>query len=153
MKRFIALFLSLIFVLALAGCNNTKESETLTYSFRGEHEYFAVSNGSIILNDDEEAFNGGNLEITQSALFEDVKSFSTSFYTTINDERHIIMSNSVVDQTDGSVNVNGELGKIVGVDIISKEIESIDNLWFELRTTDVDGEENTYQIQLTLNKQ
>ena len=40
--------------------------------------------------------------------------------------------------------------------IISESVEKIDdieeNLWFELKTTDLNGEEEVYQIQLTLSE-
>ncbi len=149
MKKLIALVLMLICMLGLVGCSNHQE-EVVTLSFRGEHEYFAISNGSIILNDSEEVFEGGNLEIVKPNLFVDVGSFSTAFYTVRNEEKHIILSNSVIDQTGSEVNISGDLGKIAGSDIIGREIESIDNLWFELKTTDLNGKENVYQLQLTL---
>lgn len=149
MKKLIALVLMLICMLGLVGCSNHQE-EVVTLSFRGEHEYFAISNGSIILNDTEEVFEGGNLEIVQPDLFADVVSFSTAFYTVRSEEKHIILSNSVIDQTGSAVNISGDLGKIAGSDIIGREIESIDNLWFELKTTDLNGKENVYQLQLTL---
>ena len=60
------------------------------------------------------------------------------------------MRSSIIDQTGGTVNINGSLGKASGTEIIGREVEDIDNLWFELETTDLNGEENVYQIQLTL---
>lgn len=117
-----------------------------------EEVYFVISNGSIVLNDTEEVFEGGDLETVQSDLFADVVSFSTTFYTMRNGEKHIILSNSVIDQTGGTANINGSLGKATGTEIIGREVEDIDNLWFELATTDLNGEENVYQIQLTLTK-
>lgn len=151
MKKLIALILALVCVLALAGC----QEQASTYSFRGEHEYFAISNGSIVLSDTEELFDGGDLEITQSGVFEEVASYSTTFYTLTNGEQRTILSNSVIDQTGGSVNVDGDLGSISGKGIIiGSKVESIEelseNLWFELKTTDLSGKENVYQIQLTL---
>ena len=154
MKKLIALVLALLCVLGLVGCSNGKQEEDSTYYFRGEHEYFSISNGSIVLNNTEEVFEGGNLEIVQSDLFTDIASFSTTFYTMRNEEKHIILSNSVVDKTGGSVNINGGLGRISGADIISKEVENNDdwrdNLWFELKTTDLNDKENVYQLKLTV---
>ena len=149
MKKWTAFVLALVCVLGLIGCSNNQK-EVVTLSFGGEHEYFVISNGSIVLNDTEEVFEGGDLEIVQSDLFADVVSFSTTFYTMRNEEKHIILSNSVIDQTGGTVNINGSLGKASGTEIIGREVEDIDNLWFELETTDLNGEENVYQIQLTL---
>ena len=155
MKKMITLVLAVICVLSLAACNNAEHEQVSTYSLRGEHDYFAISNGSIVLSDTEELFDGGELEITQFGVFEEVASYSTTFYTITNGERRIILSNSVIDQTGGTVNVDGDLGKASGKGIIiSSKVENIDalreNLWFELKTTDLDGKENVYQIQLTL---
>jgi len=155
MKRLIALILSLTFVLALVGCNNVEQEQAATYSIHGEHDYFDISNGSFVLSDTEELFDGGDLKITQSGVLEEVTAYSTTFYTLVNGERGTILSNSVIDQTGGTVSVEGDLGKISGKgSIINSKVESIDelseNLWFELITTDLNGNENIYQIQLTL---
>ena len=153
MKKLIALVFAFVFVLGLVGSSNNQE-EVATLSFRGEHEYFAISNGSIVLSDKEEVFDGGDLEITQSGVFETVASYSTTFYTLTDGEQRTILSNSVIDQTGGSVNVDSDLGSISGEGILGNEVKSVDdlkeNLWFELKTTDLDGKENVYQIQLTL---
>ena len=149
MKKLIVFGLVLVCVFALAGCSNTQK-EPVTLSFNGEHEYFAISNGSIVLNDTEEVFEGGDLEVVQPDIFANVTSFYTTFYTVKNEEKHIILSNSVIDQTGSAANINGDLGKVAGTNIISREVESIDNLWFELKTTDLNGTETIYQIQLTL---
>ena len=63
--------LCLCVVLMLAGCNDTEQ--ITTYTFRGEHDYFAISNGSITLSDTEEVFDGGDLQITQSGVFEHLR--------------------------------------------------------------------------------
>ena len=98
-------------------------------------------------------FDGGDLEITNLALFEKVTSYTTTFYTLINGEQNIILSNGVVGHTGGSSNVNGDLGSIVGEDVLGIEIDELkDNLWFELKTKDWSGTETIYQIQLTMTK-
>ncbi|MFQ9034268.1 hypothetical protein [Hungatella sp.] len=53
--------------------------------------------------------------------------------------------------TGGTINISGEVGKISG-DIIKKaEIDELkNNLFFELKTTNLNGEENEYQLQMTL---
>ena len=145
--------LCLCVVLMLAGCNDTEQ--ITTYTLRGEHDYFAISNGSITLSDAEEVFDGGDLQITQSGVFEEVASYSTTFYMIADGERRIILSNSVVDQTGGTISIEGDLGKGTGDGfIIGNKVEKIDdlkeNLWFELKTTDLNGNEEVYQVQLTL---
>ena len=155
MKKLIAFVSVLVCVLALAGCNNTKDEQVLKYSFSGENEYFKVSNGSIILSNTEEVFNGGDLETTLSTVFDDVVSYTGTFYTLINDNRRIILSNSTSDKAGGTVNVDGDLGSVSGKDvIIGKKASTVnelkENLWFELKTSDLNGRTNTYQLQLTL---
>ena len=83
MKKLIALVLALVCVLVLAGC----QEQVLTCSFRGEHEYFAISNGSITMEDKEAVFDGGIIEITQSGFFDEVASYTTTFYTLTNGEQ------------------------------------------------------------------
>lgn len=154
MKKLIAIFLTLVCALVMVGCDNAKQTEATTYSFRGEHDYFAISNGTIVLSDTDEIFDGGDLHITQSGVLNEIASYSTTFYTIIDGERRTILSNSVIDQTGSAINVEGDLGKSSGKGvIIGSKVENIDelkdNLWFELETTDLDGKENVYQIQLT----
>ena len=144
MRKLTAFLCILLSVLMLAGCNDTEQ--ITTYTLRGEHDYFAISNGSITLSDAEEVFDGGDLQITQSGVFEEVASYSTTFYMIADGERRIILSNSVVDQTGGTISIEGDLGKGTGDGfIIGNKVEKIDdlkeNLWFELKTTDLNGNE------------
>ena len=148
MKKLIALFLALVCVLALAGC----QERVSTCSFRGEHEYFTISNGSITLEDKEIVFDGGNIEITQSGFFDEVASYTTTFYMLTNGEQKIILSNSEINQTGEATTIDSDLGSISGEGILGNEVKNVDglkdNLWFELKTTDLNGTENVYQIQL-----
>ena len=52
--------------------------------------------------------------------------------------------------TGGTLNIEGDLGRISSEFVLSDDLEG--NLWFELKTTDMSGKENTYQIPLTLEK-
>ena len=149
MKKLIAITLALLCLLGFASCFKTQD-KVATLSFRGEHEYFSISKGSILLNGREMVFEGGNLELLRMDLFENVVSSSTTFYTMKDGEKHTILSNSLVDQTGGTARIDGDLGKISGPDLIGQETKSIDNLWFELKTMDLSGKEKSYQLQLTL---
>ena len=152
MKKLIALFLSLVCVLALAGC----QEQALICSFRGEHEYFAISNGSIALDDEEVVFDGGSIEITQSGFFDEVASYTTTFYMLINGEQKVILSNTEINQTGEATTIDSDLGSISGEGILGNGVKSVDdlkdNLWFELKTMDLNGTENIYQIQLVVSK-
>ena len=155
MKKSEIFLLTLVCALGLSGCGDVREAQTSTYTFRGAHEYFSVSNGSIVLSDAEEVFDGGDLEITQAGVFDEVVSCTGTFYTLADGKRRTIMSNTVTDQTDGPVSVDGDLGKASGKGfVLGNKAENMDalreNLWFELKTTDFNGEEAVYQIQLIL---
>ena len=153
MKKLIACVLALVCILSLSACDSAKQKQVVVFSFCGENELFAISNGVILLGDAEEVFHGGDLEIIRTELFADVVSCSTTFYTITNGERRAILSNSVVGVTGSSANVNRDLGRISGdKGLTGIGIENIEdlksNLWFELNTTDVNGNTSTYQLQL-----
>ena len=164
MKKWITLFLGLICILSLAGCMNreidtentiTQEEsqlrQTATYSFFGENEYIQITDGSIVISDKNEIFDGGELEILQSELFENVTSYCMTFYTLrSNGERnefHVVNATGV---TDGATAISGRLGGCSGNGFIIVNLEQ--GLWFELITTDSDGSENVYQLELTLSE-
>lgn len=149
---------TIIKILGMEVFNSTNDNaaeESTVYSISGEHELFTVTNGVIAINANEEVFDGGDLDVINPEPFTDIASYSVSFYTMTNGEKRVIMSNSVVDQTDGSINISGDLGRMNGKDIlIGNKIEDIselrDHLYFELTTTSSDGTQNTYQVQLTV---
>uniref|UniRef100_UPI004055AACA hypothetical protein n=1 Tax=Agathobacter sp. TaxID=2021311 RepID=UPI004055AACA len=157
-KIFTLLLVALLCLGVLAGCSQNDENkseELAVYSFCGENEQFVVMNGVIVINADEEIFYGGDLEVINRKCFTDISSYSVTFYTVTNGEKRTIMSNSVVDQTGSSINVSGDLGRMSGEDIIiGSKVDNADdiknNLYFELNTTDLNGEQNTYQLQLTI---
>ena len=155
MKKLIELIFVFTCMLSLFECNNAEQEEILTYSFYGENEHFAISNGSIVLSDSEEVFDGGNLSIIKTDLFDGVTAYSATFYTMKNGAQRTLMSSSVIDYTGGSIHIEEDLGRISGDNfIIGSKVDNIDelreNLWFELKTTDLNSDENVYQIQLTL---
>ena len=64
-------------------------------------------------------------------------------------EKETLLSNGVDDQTGGTIDVSGNIGKISGDILRDSDADKLtDNLWFELKTTNLSGEENTYQVQL-----
>ena len=160
MKRIISIAISCLLITALVGCAGSAEdaeSGAVVYSMSGSNDLFEISNGVIVLGEEEEVFDGGDLKILQEALFSDVTSYTCSFYTMVNGEKRAILSNSTVDMTGGTLNVNGDLGRASGNGILIgnkiKSAEGLENvIWFELITTDLGGKENTYQLPLVLNK-
>ncbi|MCQ5339204.1 hypothetical protein [Eubacterium ventriosum] len=152
MKKKMEVMLSLLAcTVLLAGCNTSSESNEeqplKVYSFSGENEHISVSNGIIILDGKDEICYGGDLK-AMSDDFTDITTYSTTIY--INGSgKEILLSNSVDDQTGGTIDVSGNIGKISGDILRDSDADKLtDNLWFELKTTNLSGEENTYQVQL-----
>ena len=160
MKRIIYIAISCLLIAALVGCGGAiedAESGDVVYSMSGSNDLFEISNGVIVLGEEEEVFDGGDLKVLQEDLFADVTAYTCSYYTITNGDRRTILSNSTVDMTGGTLNVNGDLGRASGNGIlIGNKIKSAEDLedviCFELITTDLSGKENTYQLPLVLNK-
>ena len=152
MKKIRAVMLSLLAcTVLLAGCNTSPESNEeqplKVYSFSGENEYISVSNGVIILDGKNEICYGGDLKV-MSDDFSDITTYSTTIYIN-GSEKEILLSNGADDQTGGTIDVSGNIGKISGDIFKNRDADKLtDNLWFELKTTNLSGEENTYQVQL-----
>ena len=149
-----ALVFMTIILTALTGCGKAEQEQLIIYSFSGENELLAVSNGIIVLNGTEETFDGGDLKVTGD-FFDDITSYSTTFYTMSGSEKDIILSNSVADMTGETVNVSCDLGQISGKSIIRRikidDVNDLENvLYFELTTKNKNGEENVYQLQISL---
>ena len=160
MKRIISIAISCLLIASLVGCAGSAEdaeSGSVVYSMSGSNDLFEISNGVIVLGEEEEVFDGGDLKILQEDLFSDVTAYTCSFYTIVNGEKRTILSNSTVDMTGGTINVNGDLGRASGNGLlIGNKIKGVEDLeqifWFELITTDLSGAESTYQLPLVLNK-
>ena len=152
MKKKMEVMLSLLAcTVLLAGCNTSSESNEeqplKVYSFSGENEHISVSNGVIILDGKDEICYGGDLK-AMSDDFTDITTYSTTIYIN-GSEKEILLSNSVDDQTGGTIDVSGNIGKISGYILRDSDADKLtDNLWFELKTTNLSGEENTYQVQI-----
>lgn len=68
-----------VFLMIVSGCGKEEAKPLKVYSFSGENDQIAVSNGVIILSDTEETFSGGQLKTT-GAEFIDITSYFTKFY-------------------------------------------------------------------------
>lgn len=145
-------FLVLIICVMLAACKLAEKEEKFleVYSFSGENEEISISNGVLVLTDEMESVYGGNLSAKQD-IFTDITAFTKSIYTISDNDKKYIMSNSVIDKTGGTLAIPSEIGKING-DITSKyeEIDWENNLYFELKTVNLNGEEKIYQLSLKL---
>ena len=145
---------ALVGVIALVGgfsaISANEEDELSVYSFTGTHELFEIPNGIVVIADDMEVFDGGDLKIINPAAFSDIVFYSAKYYQIKDGEKRTVLFNGVEDMTGGTLNIEGDLGRISSEFVLSDDLEG--NLWFELKTTDMSGKENTYQIPLTLEK-
>ena len=147
-KVIYVLLITVLCTCLLLGCSSKPAEEPLVvYSFSGENEMFSISNGVIVLNEGEEIFYGGNL----IGELSDIVAYSMTFYIQSGSDNIVLLSNSVTDMTGGTIGIAGETGKISG-DVLKRaeEDDLQNNLYFELKTTNLDGEENTYQLQLAV---
>ena len=143
-------------MLVLTGCGKAEQEPLRVYSFSGENEQLGVSNGIIVLNGSEEIFSGGDLKAADDS-FLDITSYSTTFYMISGSEKNVILSNSMVDTTGGTVNVSGDLGQISGNSTLRRikidDANDLENtLYFELAAKDKNGKESVYQLQMSLKK-
>ena len=160
MKKVTPVLMAIVFcALLLAGCSISSQSRQgqplAVYSFSGENEFISVSNGVIVLDAEEDICYGSNIVClifdikTRKDKFTDIASYSATIYLTSDGEENILMSNRVEDKTGGAINISEDIGKITGDILIPDDIDNlVDGLWFELKTVDLDGEENTYHLQL-----
>ena len=154
MKKMATILSLLVSVLLFTGCGVSSEKDQeqflKVYSFNGENDFISVSNGVIVLEAGNEICYGGDLKV-KADDFADIITYSASIYLNMDNEREILLSNSVEDKTGGAVGILEDIGQITGDIIRDSDIEKlVDNLWFELKTTDLGGKENTYQLQLEM---
>lgn len=149
MKKVFAILLTTLACSVLfSGCGaKPAEEQVAVYSFSGENEVFSISNGVIVLAPTEEVFYGGNVE----GELPGVVSYSMTFYISSGNDDKTLLSNKVTDMTGGTISVAGETGKVSGDILKEAELDKLqNNLYFELKTTNLEGEENTYSLQLTV---
>ena len=149
MKKVFAILLTTLACSVLfSGCGaKPAEEQVAVYSFSGDNEVFSISNGVIVLAPTEEVFYGGNLE----GELPGVVSYSMTFYISSGNDDKTLLSNKVSDMTGGTISISGETGKVSGDILKEAELDELQsNLYFELKTTNLEGEENTYSLQLTV---
>ena len=132
----------------LSGCGaKNAEEPFVVYAFSGENDLFSISNGVVDLTPAQEIFYGGNLDGELS----DVVAYTTTFYIQSGSDNIVLLSNSVIDMTGGTIDIAGETGKASGDILKEAEADNLqNNFYFELKTTNLNGEENTYLLQLAV---
>lgn len=146
------LFLVFAAVMVIGGgytLMNHEEEPTRVYAFHGENDQFSVSNGVIVVSDEEDVFYGGTLEEKGEHL-SDLSAYSISFYFELGSETHTLLSNRIIDTTGTPIHLPDELGKVSGNGIIEwRRLEQLESqLYCELETKDLDGNIEVQQIQM-----
>ncbi len=138
----------------LTGCGNSPEAgqepSLAVYSFSGENAYFSISNGIAVTTPEKDIFYGGDLEAALGS--EDITGYFVTFYTVSGGEETVLLSNGVHDHTGGTLDPSGPVGRVSG-DVFSASVAAAGlsgGLYCELETTDRDGAENTYLLELTV---
>ena len=151
-----AVFLAVLIIgtAILTGCAGTsKEADRQTlrvYSVCGENNELSVSNGVIVVNKDEETFDGGQVEVKLDT--DNINGYSMRFYILRPDgEKEPVFVKSVSDgmgQDDYS-----DMGQIRGDGAIPGDIQdAVDDFYFELKAEDMDGNRHEYDLKLEVKR-
>ena len=148
-KTIAALLLAILCFTIPAGCDGPARGgqapSVSVYSFSGENGLLSISNGVIVVSGQEQTFYGGDLSAEQKN-FAGVAAYTGTFYVLSGGEKSPLLSNSIVDETGGTIDISGKTGKVSGSALIT-DVEALSNgLWFELKTVDLHGAENVYQL-------
>ena len=159
MKKMLALISVIICLFIFNGCNTTENNnKTEVYTFYGENEYISVINGTAVVDSEDEMFSGGELRVIDKEYFADAVYWRYEFYILNDGEEKTLYVGSVSDETGGaSADIEGDLGKISGGEIISRYDDSYadeftNNLFFKFIVKNSDGEENAHHLQMNVNK-
>jgi len=141
-----AVFLAVLIIgtAILTGCAGTsKEADRQTlrvYSVCGENNELSVSNGVIVVNKDEETFDGGQVEVKLDT--DNINGYSMRFYILRPDgEKEPVFVKSVSDgmgQDDGAI--PGDIQ------------DAVDDFYFELKAEDMDGNRHEYDLKLEVKR-
>ena len=148
MKKTFSLLLVVFLCCALlAGCGGgTASAELSVYSFSGENDQLRLSNGVLVLSE-EDVFHGGDLEVLDENVPPAVD-YTTEYYLAGDGEERTLLSMQSVDRTGGTLDPSGSTGAISG-DLGGRFYDGWQNdLWLELSITDQEGQTFTYQLQL-----
>ncbi len=140
------LMIGVLCLFVFSGCPAKKEN-TKVYSFSGENNEIAVTNGVIILSNEDDIFYGGDIDIKFNNTI-GIKTIRKTFY--IDSKENTIMSNYVFDATGSKLQISKNFGgRLQGNSLIDgTEDELMNKLFFEFETTDKNGKSNIYIVKL-----
>ena len=155
MKRLTAILaVSLILAALLTGCARVsyggQGQSTAVWSFHGENEDIAVSNGVIVIGPETETLYGGNLTVKTEA-FSDVAAYTVRIKLDTGGEWRPLLVNTVsaADAAGASIGVSDFIGQMTGDVFEGTDAEfSPGSLRFELDLTYLSGEFYAYQVTL-----
>lgn len=152
--RSITALTALLCCALLTGCGKTTADPVDTplqvFSFSGENEQLSITNGVIVLSAEQDVFSGGELTVKDESLHH-CTAFVETFSLRSAGEEITLSSNAARDTTGGTVTTGGELGKCFGGKGLLGQASTDDlkqTLYFELTTTDAEGNETVSQLHL-----
>lgn len=144
-KSFLFTFV-LICLLVLSGCKNHE-----IYKYAGENEYIKIEDCYLEIYDDSEIFHGGTLKLKDPSQFENIYAFTVRRYILFDDGTTYSFS-SMTNTSDDSSRTLDLDGLKLGTGNINRWLLENKNstLCYELKTTDVNGIENVYKVEMEL---
>ena len=150
MKKIFSIVMMFIIVMSLSACS-TAQNSNAKYSFYGESDEVAISNGAITITDAKSVFSGGNLETKN---LEDIIYHRAIFYTIIDGKETPIH----IDEMNNTSNIKFiemDLGAIEDTNLnVIKTFERIEeiksNFWCDIKITYSNNDSKTYKVPLTL---
>jgi hypothetical protein len=151
----------LALLMILVGCSQSYSDETIAnesrnkiriYTFSGENDSIAISNGIIHITGELEQFVGGELSFKREVPLK-VKEWRSEFYFYLEGDKTIITSTNVISEgSEDGTTISPYMGSTVAETLFSFEAWDIvsDSLHFLLSGAFMDGESFEYTIALTV---
>lgn len=155
MKRILRLLLMLVVSLTFLGCGKTEQEPIRVYSVHGEDALISVTNGVMVLGEENDIFHGGDLQVAEE-VGTGIVSYTMRFYFLLDGEREDFFRMALVNAGD-ILKENGSIGNISGSGVFHNEKICQkpfdgwkDALFFELTTEDLSGSERVYTLPMTI---
>lgn len=155
MKRTVLFLLTLVLILTLLVCGKAEQQSTRVYSIHGGNEQISITNGVMVLGEEKDVFQGGNLQVPEE-IREGVVSFTMKYYFLVDGEREDFFRMVLVNAGE-MLEENCSVGTLSGNGVFHKEKirqKSFEEwktaLFFELTTEDMSGSEQVYTLPMTI---
>lgn len=140
--------------------SRTKEQPLKVYSIKGENSAMKISNGFIIISQDRQIINGGDIEYIGGNI-ESIQSYSKTIYIDKQGTKEPILLNSVSSEGNYIKNslhkellMNNGIGEISSKSLFSNDDITLikDNLYFSLQYLTTNGDKGEFTIKLNVNE-